>query len=91
MPATKTEIMKPGNARWEEFTERLSGPEACDFKLKDPDDPMSFTWTCKGGTDKSMATAILEDMGGFDVVGSLVYFERNGGYCDCEILFNVDR
>jgi hypothetical protein len=27
---------------------------------------------------------------GFDVEASLAGYEKGGGYCDCEILFNVD-
>lgn len=74
--------MTRDHARWEEFCERLAGPEGCNFS----DDG----WLCAGGRDKTFATAILESMGGIDVAASLSYFERNGGYCDCEILFNVD-
>jgi Protein of unknown function (DUF2695) len=29
-------------------------------------------------------------MGGIDVEGSLAYFRKYGGYCDCEILINVE-
>ena len=38
------EIMKPNNKRWKEFTKRLEGSEGCNFKLKDKNDPMSFTF-----------------------------------------------
>lgn len=46
---------------------------------------------CKSGMDKSAAADVLADMGGLDIVGSLDFFGRNGGHCDCEILLNVDR
>jgi hypothetical protein len=29
-------------------------------------------------------------MGGINVEASLAYFKDHGGYCDCEILLNVD-
>jgi hypothetical protein len=33
----------------------------------------------------------MHKMGGINVEVSLAYFEDHGGYCDCEILLNVDR
>jgi hypothetical protein len=33
----------------------------------------------------------MSEMGGVDIPASLEYFEEHGGYCDCEILLNVDR
>jgi hypothetical protein len=33
--------------------------------------------------------AILWDMQGIDVEGTLEYFKSLGGYCDCEVLLNV--
>lgn len=77
--------MTAEHPRWEEFEERLEGPEGCNFQ---EDENEETTWQCKGGTDKSKATAILIDME-MDVSTSLSYFESNGGYCDCEILFNI--
>jgi hypothetical protein len=86
MTAKAKDVMTPAHPRWEEFSERLSGPEGCNFRRK-PDG--SSTWTCKAGADKTMATKILKAMG-MDVAASLTYFEAHGGYCDCEILFNVE-
>jgi hypothetical protein len=39
--------------------------------------------------DHRHSKPILEALG-FDVESSLVYLEEHGGYCDCEILMNVD-
>ena len=83
------ELMTPSNPRWEDFCARLAGEEGCNFHETRPGDISSVVWTCKGGTDKSMASAILKDMG-CDIEKSLDYFDEHGGYCDCEILFNVD-
>lgn len=87
--------MTPDNPRWEEFVRRLEGPEGCDFQCDTgPDgkpDLDTVRWSCGGGYDKSKAEAILRDMGGIDVEGSLAYFEERGGHCDCEILFNIGR
>ena len=82
-----SEIMMPGNERWYEFFCRLEGPEGCNFH-KDEND--KTVWKCWGGNDQRFARAILETMGGIDIDGSLAYFTKNGGHCDCEILFNVD-
>jgi hypothetical protein len=79
-------LMTPEHPRWAEFTNRLGGPEGCDFREDN-------TWRCHGGHDKRFATAILEDMAkteDINVAGSLAYYDQNGGHCDCEILFNVD-
>jgi Protein of unknown function (DUF2695) len=77
------EIMTPENPRWEQFTDlMLDGME----------------WNgCDGGRNQTapenvhrQAKAVLETMGGVDVDKTLQFFESRGGYCDCEILLNVD-
>lgn len=80
-------VMTPDHPSWAEFYERLSGPEGCNMKISAKD---GLTFRCKGGNDRSLATKILRDMGA-DVEASLDYFSDNGGFCDCEIIFNVDR
>jgi hypothetical protein len=80
-------VMTPDHPQWHEFYERLSGPEGCNMKVHPT---KGLTFKCKGGEDRSMATKILRDMGA-DVEASLDYFSDNGGFCDCEIIFNVDR
>jgi uncharacterized protein DUF2695 len=39
--------------------------------------------------DHRHSRALLEQVG-FDAETTLVYFEHRGGYCDCEVLINVD-
>ena len=86
MPRSKAkEIMTLQHPRWEEFCERLAGPEGCAFRKK-PDG--NTTWKCAGGNDKTFAAKILKAMR-MDVAASLAYFDAHGGLCDCEILFNV--
>jgi hypothetical protein len=77
-------VMKPTHPLWEKFCERLGGPEGCDFQ---PHPTKCMTFKCEG---LDAATRILRNMGA-DVDASLEYFAENGGYCDCEILLNVDR
>ncbi len=32
----------------------------------------------------------MAEMGDADIPGTIAFFEAHGGYCDCEILLNVD-
>jgi hypothetical protein len=63
--------------------ERLTSPVACDVQLQ--------RWTCFG--DVRFTKRILKDMGLDDrsIAVSLAYFRDHGGYCDCEVMLNVDR
>jgi hypothetical protein len=70
-----TDIMSTDHPRWDEFAERLID---C---LPGP-----------GFCDHShrAATQIMAYMGNIDIPASIEFFEERGGYCDCEILLNVD-
>lgn len=81
------EIMTPQHPKWNEFYARLQGPEGCDFR-KDP--KRKWVWKCKGGEDKSYTKKILKNMRNIDVSKSLQFFEKEGAFCDCEILFNLE-
>jgi hypothetical protein len=78
-----SEAMRPGHPRWGEFLERLCGAEGCNFT--------TTTWTCFGGNDKRFSRRILTRMGFSEraIAASFAYFERHGGYCDCEVVMNV--
>ena len=76
-------VMTPDNERWGEFTEKLGGPDGCDFTV-------DGTWICDNSRHRPFARKILTEMG-FDVSRSLAVFDAGGGYCDCEILFNVEN
>jgi hypothetical protein len=52
-------------------------------------------WLCthleNEGCDRTFAITIeLLEERGHDVEATLALFESKGGYCDCEVLFNVD-
>lgn len=82
--------MSPAHPGWKKFAELLEGPEGCDFKQTVKGDPGSTTFKCGGGKNKEYATAILKKyFPKIDVEKTLAYFEKRGGYCDCEILFNI--
>jgi hypothetical protein len=91
------ELITPRHPRWQEFLERLEGPEGCNFRYKDPahPDPTKVSWDCaSGGPHRhDHARKILATMGlaPNTIDASCAYFGSRGGYCDCEILFNVVR
>ena len=45
---------------------------------------------CDGGTSQRQAEKILPKYG-INIDESLAYFNEHGGYCDCEILLNVNQ
>lgn len=78
-------LVTPGHPRWEEFLDRLTGPLGLDVR--------DGGWHCAGGEDKSHCRRILLAMGlsPATVETNLTFFERHGGYCDCEVWMNVER
>jgi len=83
-------IMTPDHPLWDKFYDRLAGPEGCNF-VEDATVSGGFRWMCTGGIDRPYARAILATYPDIDVEESLEYFSEHGGYCDCEILFNVEK
>jgi Protein of unknown function (DUF2695) len=75
----RNDIIHPDNPRWGEFTEAL-------YKSLGYE---KLPGSCIN--DLSHATKVLTEMGNVDIEGTLEYCRDNGGFCDCEILFNVDR
>jgi hypothetical protein len=73
------EAMTPSNPRWQEFAKLLES------RLEGKTTP------CKAGRDKTQATAVMKEMGlGEDLISvSRAYFESHGGFCDCEIIYNI--
>jgi len=82
-PAATCRPLLPRHPRWDEFIERLAGPNACNFQTD--------RWTCFG--DMQFTTRILREMGLDEpsINVSTAYFRDHGGYCDCEVIFNVDH
>ena len=83
-------IMAPDDPQWKKFISLLEGPEGCNFQMGG--DPSDATWTCDATSDRPLAKKILAThFPEYDVDASLEYFEHRGGYCDCEIVFNVEN
>ena len=85
-------MMTPRNPRWQEFFDLLEGPQGCNFHRADPKDPESVRWACDSKADHPATRKILKSMGATDaeIEQSIGFFVANGGYCDCEVLFNVE-
>jgi hypothetical protein len=77
-------LITPGHPRWEEFLDRLIGPLGLDVR--------AGGWHCAGGEEKTHSRRILLAMGlsPAAVETNLAFFERHGGYCDCEVWMNVE-
>jgi Protein of unknown function (DUF2695) len=75
MKNAAAEILTPNSDRWKTFI--LAVEAAVEVAGCD-------------GEKQRHAKRIMTDMGNVDIPGSIEYFEAHGGYCDCEILMNVD-
>jgi hypothetical protein len=69
---------------WKAFIQRLSGPEGCNFRGY-----RKRRFTCHH--DYRFTRRIMADMGynRTEIEESIIYFQSKGGYCDCEVVFNV--
>ena len=71
----KRETLTPDSLRWDTFVGML---------LKRLPGPSACNHSHRH------AKAVMHEMGNVDIEETLVYCEMHGGYCDCEILLNVD-
>lgn len=79
--------MTPSHPQWDGFCRRLGGDEGCNFTQSDPNNAASVRWACNH--THAISRRLLAAYPEVDVEQTLAYFRDNGGYCDCEILFNV--
>jgi hypothetical protein len=86
MEEIMSEVLTPESTRWEEFVDRMEGPEG--LRLKRGRNGQ-LKWYCSSDLSCPLATAILKSMGGINIPRTLKYFRSKGGFCDCEILMNV--
>lgn len=81
------EVMTPHSKRWKKFYNTLSGKDGCNFTR---DSKGEIHWKCDSkDRSRPLATKIMTKMGNIDIPKTLQYFDNHGGYCDCEIMFNV--
>jgi hypothetical protein len=93
------EILPRDHPSFEEFIKRLKSPEGCNIKEvnykfvetthESREIAYRYTWECNATADRPKATAILKTIPDIDVEGTLAYFDEHGGFCDCEVLFNI--
>jgi len=82
------ETMTPSHPEWGEFIKRLCGPEGINFR----DENGHLKWSCDESMERPIARRILkEHYPTVDIEATMKYFEDHGGYCDCEIAFNVGK
>lgn len=73
-------------AQFDALCEWLGGPEGCNFQPQIPREIESITWTCDGTLK---LTRHWMRAHGIDEAANIPELEERGGYCDCEVLFNV--
>ena len=73
-------------AQFDALCEWLGGPEGCNFQPQIPGEIESITWTCDGTLK---LTRHWMRAHGIDEAANIPELEERGGYCDCEVLFNV--
>ena len=71
------EIMNFDHPRWNEFISML-GDEIINTCC-------DLTW------EKPCTKKVLKSIGNIDIKKTFEFLEKNGGHCDCEVMFNVDR
>ena len=80
--SVKLNVMTDRHPRWKKFRDRLQGAEGIDARKNGSE------WSWKCAHNHAHSTKILRAMG-CDVPTSIAFFVQHGGYCDCEVLFNV--
>lgn len=80
------EIMTPAHPKWKAFMTKLKGEEGCNFQ-KDEQGPR---WLC-ANTFEFTKAILSKHFPQVDIEKSLKSFQSHGGYCDCEIVFNVEN
>jgi len=85
--------MTVDHAQWDEFFDRLFGAGGCNGHHGRPYDSNSTTSTSDSTDAFVSSRRILTEMGLTlnEVEESIEYFQHNGGFCDCEVVLNVDR
>jgi Protein of unknown function (DUF2695) len=68
-----TKILTPENPQWMTFLGMLAGAH------------------CAHGCqhDYRHSEKIMTDIGGIDIPESIAFFQKHGGFCDCEVGLNV--
>jgi len=85
-PKTPKEILTPRHKDWKKFIEKLHGERGCQVNRNNPE--KVFRWRCN--SDYTFTNRIFETMDNIDIENTIDFLQRHGGFCDCEILLNVE-
>ncbi len=77
----KREVLTEKHAYWRGFMIRLND-------MVNTREYGQFLFNCRH--DLSFSTKILKSLPNIDVEGSIEYLKSKGGFCDCEVLMNID-
>jgi len=84
-------LMTPIHPKWDDFLDRLEGPDGCNFRDVVRNGKKDSTWDCDNTPNRPIARKHLAALGATsqEIEQSLGFFHAFGGHCDCEIAFNV--
>jgi hypothetical protein len=88
---TDIEIMTPTTLRWPDFVARLE-PDLSQYRCSGDGtqlDPKTGEIAAQEQPTHWLSRRLLTEMR-CDVEASLAHFREHGGYCDCEVIYNVD-
>lgn len=72
-------------AQFWQLCEYLEGPDGCNF-VDSPDEPEGIHWDCDGTLKLTRSWLRQYNLA---VEANIAALEACGGYCDCEVVFNV--
>jgi hypothetical protein len=78
-------VMGPTHPEWAAFCTALAGEGYCDFTEDEEGKP---SWHCQHD-HRHTRSLLANKWPMIDVEATLKLFRDHGGYCDCEVLFNV--
>jgi hypothetical protein len=78
------EVMDKSNHKWNEFLDMLH--KEVNFRETSKG---RHTWDCDGTLTKT-ENILREHFPEVDIERSLDFMMQHGGYCDCEVIFNVE-
>jgi hypothetical protein len=78
-------LMTPAHPRWHEFADRLG--ERVQFETDEGDVPVR--WRCFHSHVGCVDVMHAMGVDWADTDATLIWFQAHGGYCDCEVLFNI--
>jgi len=81
-------LMTPRHPKWQRFIKKLKGPGYCDFRGSGKD----FRFNCDASRTCPKVRKALHALGANkqEIEQSIGFFAAMSGFCDCEIIWNVE-